>query len=127
MIEIITATYVLLLTSTPCDVFTFFNQEEISGFTHQECIAYETTDDSLSVGSWNANVPEHRDGYPDRFILINTSRLSSDSLENAGIIKNELMNQAFWLYNFDESKIDEMNSWVESEYKTILKDINGKH
>jgi len=123
MIEIITATYVLLLTSSPCDVFTFFNQEEISGFTHQECIAYETNADSLSVGSWNANVPEHRDGYPDRFVLINLSRLSNDSLENADMIKNELMNQAFWLYNFDESRINEMDLWIDSEYQNVLKEI----
>ena len=123
MIEIITATYVLLLANNPCDVFTFFNQEEISGFTHQECIAYETNEDSLSVGSWNANVPVHKDGYPDRFVLINLSRLSNDSLENANIIKGELINQAFWLYNFDESKLNEMYLWVESEYQNVLKEI----
>lgn len=127
MIKIITATYVLLLTNNPCDVFTFFNQEEISGFTKQECDAYELSSDSLSMASWNANTPETSTEYPGRFVLINLSMLSNDSIENANIIKHELMNQAYWIYNFDESKINEMSSWTESEYKNIYNEIRSRY
>jgi len=123
MIKIITATYILLLANNPCDVFTFFNQEEISGFTHQECIAYETNEDSLSVGSWNANVPDPQSGEPTRFVLINLSALSEDSLDNSEIIKNELRNQSYWIHKFDESKMQEIEEWVDSEYQSIYKSI----
>jgi hypothetical protein len=126
MIKIITATYILLLTNAPCDVFTFFNQKEISGFTEDQCQAYEMNDDSLSVGSWNTNVPNPQSDEPNRFVLINLSVLSEDSLENSEIIKNELRNQSYWVHKFDESKMEEIEEWVDSEYQSIYKPIENE-
>lgn len=123
MITIIKEGYTLLLSRNPCDLFTYFNVEEMHGLNAIDCAAHEnTTEDSYIAGLCNF-IPKESGEYTDddpRFVFINLSRCT-DSLNTFGLIMHELMHQSFALHKYDVNKEEEIITWAEEESYELFK------
>lgn len=125
MITIIKEGYTLLLSRNPCDLFTYYNVEEMHGLNAIDCAAHKnTTEDAYMAGLSNF-VPKESDEYTDddpRFVFINLSRCT-DSLSTFGLIMHELMHQSFALHKYDVNKEEEIITWAEEESYELFKII----
>ena len=132
MITIFRNGYVLLLSYSPCEVFTYFNVKEMHGLSYIECDAYANTKDSAYIAGWSNFVPKASGDYldnDDRFVFINLSRCT-DPVKTFGLIMHELMHHSFWRHSYmAEAKEEEIITWAEEEsYKVydIVKPMLGK-
>jgi hypothetical protein len=98
MITIFRNGYVLLLSYSPCEVFTYFNVKEMHGLSYIECDAYANTNDN------------------PRYVFINLSRCGTD-IETFGLIMHELMHQSFHMHKDEEDII----TWAELESYEVFK------
>jgi len=125
MITIIKEGYTLLLSRNPCDLFTYYNVEEMHGLNAIDCAAHKnTTEDAYMAGLSNF-VPKESGEYTDddpRFVFINLSRCT-DSLSTFGLIMHELMHQSFALHKYDVNKEEEIITWAEEESYELFKII----
>jgi hypothetical protein len=123
MITIIKEGYTLLLSRNPCDLFTYYNVEEMHGLNAIDCAAHKnTTEDAYMAGLSNF-VPKESGEYTDddpRFVFINLSRCT-DSLSTFGLIMHELMHQSFALHKYDVNKEEEIITWAEEESYELFK------
>lgn len=129
MITIFRTGYILLLSYNPCDVFYYFNVEEMHGLSLAECQAYANTKDSAYIAGWSNFVPKESGEYDDndnRFVFINLSRCT-DPVKTTGLIMHEMMHHSFHLnHDFDEEKLI---TWAEEEtYEVynLVKPMLGK-
>lgn len=113
MITIVRGSYLLLLSYNPCDVFTYFNVEEMHGLSLKECQAYNNTIADSYIAGWSNFIPR-KVGL--RFVFINLSRCVSD-IETFGLIIHELMHQSFWMHSEEE----EIITWAELEAYEVFK------
>jgi hypothetical protein len=118
MITIIRGAYILLLSYNPCDVFTYYNVDEMHGLSLVECNAYHNTPDSAYIAGW-CNYAPQEDGIYEKgdpkFVYINLTRCTTD-IETFGLIMHELMHQSFDMHDDEEDII----TWAEEEsYKVF--------
>ena len=132
MITIFRNGYVLLLSYNPCDIFDYYNVDEMHGLSYIECDAYANTKDSAYIAGWSNFVPKASGDYlnnDDRFVFINLSRCT-DPVKTFGLIMHELMHHSFWRHSYmAEAKEEEIITWAEEEaYKVydIVKPMLGK-
>ena len=132
MITIFRHGYVLLLSYNPCDIFDYYNVDEMHGLSYIECDAYANTKDSAYIAGWSNFVPKVSGEYldnDDRFVFINLSRCT-DPVKTFGLIMHELMHHSFWRHSYmAEAKEEEIITWAEEEaYKVydIVKPMLGK-
>jgi hypothetical protein len=118
MIVIVRGAYILLLSYNPCDVFTYYEVEQMHGLSLTECMAYNNTSDDAYIAGWSNFVPNETD---KRFVFINLSRCGSD-VETFGLIMHELMHQSFHMH-IDE---EEIITWAEEESYEVFKIIKQK-
>lgn len=115
MITIVRGTYVLLLSYDPCDIFDYYNVEEMHGLSKAECAAHDNSTKSAYIAGWSNYVPKASGEYDDndpRFVFINLSRCT-DTVRTVGLIMHEMMHESFHLnHDFDEEKLI---SWAERE------------
>jgi len=127
MITIIRGTYILLLSYNPCDVFTYYNVEEMHGLNAIDCAAHKnTTEDAYIAGLCNF-IPKESGEYIDddpRFVFINLSRCTN-SVSTFGLIMHELAHQSFALHNYDVNKEEEIITWAEEEAYEVFKLIKN--
>jgi hypothetical protein len=132
MITIFRNGYVLLLSYNPCDIFDYYNVDEMHGLSYIECDAYANTKDSAYIAGWSNFVPKASGDYlnnDDRFVFINLSRCT-DPVKTFGLIMHELMHHSFWRHSYmAEAKEEEIITWAEEEaYNVydIVKPMLGK-
>lgn len=114
MKQIVTDTYDLFLSKNPCDIFTYYNVNQMHGLNLKDCLNYNNTTQDSYIAGWCNYIPNS-----DRhFVFINLSRCNSD-IELFGIIMHELMHLSFDLHTDEEAII----TWAELEsykaYKLI--------
>jgi hypothetical protein len=118
MTSIHNSSYLLLLSENPCDLFTYFNVDELHGLTLSECQAYNNSIfDSYIFGMSNF-IPNS----DKRFVYINLSRCSND-IETMGLLFHEMMHHSLWLYDYDLNKEEEIITWAENESYEVIKTI----
>ena len=132
MITIFRNGYILLLSYNPCDIFDYYNVDNMHGLSYVECEAQANTKDSAYIAGWSNFVPKASGEYldnDDRFVFINLSRCT-DPVKTFGLIMHELMHHSFWRHSYmAEAKEEEIITWAEEEsYKVydIVKPMLGK-
>ena len=113
MITIVRGSYLLLLSYNPCDVFTYFNVNEMHGLSLEECQAYNNTTDDAYIAGWGNFIPWNMEL---RYVFINLSRCGTD-IETFGLIMHELMHQSFHMHKEEEDII----TWAELESYEVFK------
>jgi hypothetical protein len=118
-------TYTLLLSQNPCEVFTYFDVDEMHGLNALDCANHKNTiEDAYMSGLCNF-IPKESGEYTDddaRFVFINLSRCT-DSVSTFGSIMHELMHQSFALHKYDVNKEEEIITWAENESHEVYKII----
>ena len=128
MITIIRGVYILLLSYNPCDVFTYYNVEEMHGLNMIYCIEHENTTESAYIAGLCNFIPKESGEYNNddpRFVFINLSRCTDD-LHTFGLIMHEMMHMSFALHNYDVNKEEEIITWAELEAHEVFKIIKLK-
>ena len=121
MKRIIRDEYDLLLSYNPCDIFTYYNVNEMHGLNLKDCKSYNNTTKDAYFAGWCNHIPNS-----DRhFVFINLSRCNT-KIETFGLIMHELMHQSFALHKYDMDKEEEIITWAEMESYKIYKIIKGK-
>lgn len=119
MITKVRESYLLLLSYNPCDVFTYFNVEEMHGLSLKECQEYNNTPKDAYIAGWSNFVPKESGKYTQsdpRFLFINLSRCT-DSISTFGLIMHELIHQSFNMHKDEEDII----TWAELESYEVFK------
>lgn len=117
MIVIIRASYMLLLSYSPCDVFTYFGVEEMHGLNIQDCREHKNTAESAYIAGWSNFVPKESGNYQDgdpRFVFINLSRCTS-TVKTIGLIMHEMMHASLALHNYNIHLEEDIITWAEDE------------
>ena len=125
MITIIRGAYILLLSYNPCDVFTYYNVEEMHGLNVVDCIEYENTTEDAYIAGWSNFIPKKSGEYNNddpRFVFINLSRCTDD-LNTFGLIMHEMMHTSFAIHNYDINQEEEIITWAELESYEVFKII----
>ena len=123
MITIVRGAYILLLSYNPCDVFTYFNVEQMHGLNIIDCSAHANTRDSAYIAGWSNFIPKESGEYMDedpRFVFINLSRCN-DSVSTFGLIMHEMMHQSFALHKYNVDQEEEIITWAEEEAYEVFK------
>ena len=122
MIEIKRNTYTLLLSENPCDVFTYFNVEQMHGLNYKDCFLYPNTKDDAYIWGWANYVPKENQDYKfgdARFVFINLQRCADD-YETYGGVFHELMHHSLEMHNYDMDLEEEIISWAEKETTEVF-------
>ena len=131
MITIFRGTYILLLSYEPCDIFDYFNVDQMHGLSRSECILHSNTPDSSYIAGWCNFVPKESDDYTNedpRFVFINLTRCKDD-ISTMGLIMHEMMHQSFFVHDYNMDSEEEIITWAEEEaYKVydLIKPFRGK-
>lgn len=123
MITIFRNGYILLLSYNPCDVFDYFNVDEMHGLSYKDCEAHANTKDSAYIAGWSNFVPKASGEYldnDDRFVFINLSRCT-DLLKTTGLIMHELMHHSFWRHSYNMDREEDIITWAEEETYEVYK------
>ncbi|MEY4602985.1 MAG: hypothetical protein RIT43_277 [Bacteroidota bacterium] len=109
--------YRVLLSYNPCEIFDYFQADELHGLSRSACMNASNSEDAAYIAGWCNLSPT--DGKP--FVFINLSRCTDD-VHTTGLVMHELMHLQFALLNknnpFDEEK---MITAAERETYRLLK------
>jgi len=118
MVTIFRMGYILLLSYNPCDVFYYFNVDEMHGLSLKECQEHVNTKDSAYIAGWSNFIPKESGEYNDddaRFVFINLSRCT-DPVKTTGLIMHEMMHHSLWMNSYKaETREEEIITWAEEE------------
>ena len=124
--------YTLLLSENPCQLFEYFNVDEMHGLSLAECKICNNTSDNSYIAGLSNFVPKESGEYYEndkRFVFINLLRCT-DLLSTFALIMHELMHQSFALHKYDVNKEEEIITWCENEshevYKIIIENTKKK-
>lgn len=124
MITIFRTGYILLLSYNPCDIFKYYNVEEMHGLSRIECEEHPNTKDSSYIAGWSNFVPKASGEYvdnDDRFIFINLSRCT-DPVSTTGLIMHEMMHHSLWMHSYNvDTKEEKIITWAEEETYEVYK------
>jgi len=130
MIQIDRETYTLLLSENPCDLFTYFNVDEMHGLNYTDCKAHVNTIDDAYIWGLANYIPKKDGNYKcgdARFVFINLLRCT-DGLSTFALIMHELMHHSLELHNYNLDLEEDIITWAEHEshevYKIITKYLN---
>jgi hypothetical protein len=98
--------YDLLLGYNPCEIFKFYNVNEMHGLNLIDCENYNNTNESAYFAGWCNIIPNSNRNY----VFINLSRCNTD-IETFGLVMHELMHLSFDLHTDEE----ELITWAEIE------------
>jgi hypothetical protein len=96
------ALYRVLLSYNPCEIFEYFDVEELHGLSLSECLNSSNSIHSAYIAGWCNRSPT--DGKP--FVFINLSRCTDD-IHTTGLVMHELMHLQFELSEGDYSLKEE--------------------
>jgi hypothetical protein len=117
--------YTLLLSKNPCDIFTYFDVEDLHGLNYKKCLSHKNTKESAYISGLMNVIPETK----KLFLFLNINRLGKGK-EKMGLIMHETMHLSLEIHKHDvEKKEEEIITWAENEaYKIydILEKEYGK-
>jgi len=131
IITIFRGSYILLLSYNPCDVFNYFDVEEMHGLNATDCAAHENTTENSYIAGWSNFVPKDSGEYTKgdkRYVFINLSRCNDD-ISTIGLIMHELMHHSFFLHDYNSEREEEIITWAEEETYdvfSIIRPYRGK-
>jgi hypothetical protein len=106
--------YDLLLSYDPCDIFNYYNVDEMHGLNLHDCVNHNNTNQSAYIAGWCNLIPNSDRHY----VFINLSRCNTD-IETFGLIMHELMHLSFDLHTDEE----EIITWAENESYQVFEII----
>jgi hypothetical protein len=106
--------YDLLLSYDPCDIFNYYNVDEMHGLNLHDCVNHNNTNQSAYIAGWCNLIPNSDRHY----VFINLSRCNTD-IETFGLIMHELMHLSFDLHTDEE----ELITWAEKESYQVFEII----
>ena len=115
-------TYTLLLSQNPCEVFTYFDVDEMHGLSFAECVNLK---DNTYIAGWANYVPKESNQYNEndkRFVFINLLRCT-DSIKTFALIMHEMMHHSFFIHNYNMDLEEEIITWAENESHEVYKII----
>ena len=127
MKTIVRDTYVLLLSYNPCEIFNYFNVEEMHGLNAVDCALHPNTTEDAYIAGCSNFIPKESGEYTDedpRYVFINLSRCTDD-VNTFGLIMHELMHRSFALHNFNVYKEEEIITWAEEESYKVFEIIKN--
>lgn len=114
--------YELLLSYNPCEIFDYYNVDEMHGLNKVDCNAHENSTKSAYVAGWCNYIPN----TPHRYVFINLSRCT-DTIHTFGLIMHELMHNSFDRFNEDINMEEEIITWAEEEayevYEIVINNL----
>jgi len=119
-------TYKLLLSYKPCDIFRYFQVQEMHGLSFLKCVVYKNTKHDAYIAGLSNYVPKKNNKYEHGdpfFVFINLSRCT-DEIETCLLVNHELIHRAFELYNWNVDAEEEIISWAENETRKVISIIN---
>lgn len=107
--------YDLLLSDNPCDIFHYYNVDEMHGLNLYDCVNHNNNTQQSYIAGWCNLIPNSEKHY----VFINLSRCNTD-IETFGLIMHELMHMSFNLHTDEE----ELITWAENESYKVFETIN---
>lgn len=108
--------YRLLLSFNPCEVFDYFEVNEMHGLNVKDCEDYDNTTEDAYIAGWCNYSPT--DGKP--YVFINLSRCTND-MRSTGLIMHELIHLVCRLFDDWEENEEFMITWAEMETYNVMK------
>ena len=108
--------YDLLLSYSPCDIFTHYNVTEMHGLNLYDCVNHNNNTQQAYIAGWCNFIPNSERHY----IFINLSRCNTD-IETFGLIMHELMHLSFDFHTDEE----ELITWAENESYEVFELIKN--
>ena len=118
-------TYTLLLSENPCDLFIYFDVDEMHGLNYSDCKAHVNTKDDAYIAGLSNFVPKESGEYDEndqRFVFINLLKCS-DSISTFALIMHEMMHHSFFIHNYNMDLEEEIITWAENESHKVYKII----
>ena len=122
--------YELLLSYDPCEIFEYYQVEQMHGLNATDCAAHANTTESAYVAGLSNFIPKESNDYNDndpRFIFINLSRCTDD-IHTFGLIMHELTHRSFAMHGYNVDKEEEIITWAEEEayevYEIVTNNLN---
>ena len=118
-------TYTLLLSQNPCEVFKYFNVEEMHGLNYNDCKDHVNSKDDAYIAGLANFIPKESKEYnqnDERFVFINLLRCT-DSISTFALIMHEMMHHSFFIHNYNMDLEEEIITWAENESHEIYKII----
>jgi hypothetical protein len=112
--------YLLLLSSDPCELFKFFNIEQMHGLKLSECLAYNNSkNDSYIAGLCNY-IPKDEYKLNDPcFVYINLTRCKDEKTTLLTLF-HELMHMSLQKFQWNLHREEEIITWAENETNEVL-------
>lgn len=112
--------YDLLLSTYPCDIFTYYGVEEMHGLNLTDCRKHLNNTEQSYIAGWANHIPHEGDYHVfDRmFIFINLNRCNND-LDLICNLYHELMHWAINHYDENLEMEEEMITIAEQETREI--------
>lgn len=118
------ATYVLLLSYNPCEVFDHFQVDELHGLYRMECLKHNNTTASAYIAGLSNFIPKASGDYTNkdkRFIYINLSRCTDD-ITTMGLLMHETMHHSLFIHKYKvNTKEEDIIQWAETEALELIK------
>ena len=116
MITINRIHYTLLLSHNPCEIFDYFNVDQMHGLNKQDCEIHTNNTEQAYIAGWCNLIPNENKMY----VFINLSRCT-DELHTAGLVFHELMHLSFWLHHYDIEQEESIITFAENESYKVVK------
>jgi hypothetical protein len=115
--------YTLLLSKNPCDIFTYFDVEDLHGLNYKKCLSHKNTKESAYISGLMNVIPETK----KLFLFLNINRLGKGK-EKMGLIMHETMHLSLEIHKHDvEKKEEEIITWAENEAYKIYDILEKKY
>lgn len=116
MITITREDYDLLLSTDPCEIFNYYNVDEMHGLNLEDCRKHPNTNEGSYICGWCNYIPNS-----DRcFVFINLTRCNSE-LDLSCNLFHELMHLSGRLFNDKwDSHEEEMITYAEKETREVF-------
>lgn len=115
--------YILLMSYYPCEIFEYFNVQEMHGLNYKDCKAHVNTDKEAYIAGWCNYVPKDSQDYKhgdSLYVFINLSRCTDDVTTTLTLF-HEFMHLSGRLFNdnwfYQE---EEMISFAEKETAKVF-------
>lgn len=115
--------YTLLLSKNPCDIFTYFDVEDLHGLNYKKCLSHKNTKESAYIAGLTNIIPKTK----KHFLFLNLNRLGKGK-EKMGLIMHETMHLSLEIHKHDvEKKEEEIITWAENEAYKIYNIIEKEY
>lgn len=108
--------YLLLLSDKPCEIFEFFNVDELHGLNKKDCLNHTNNRKQAYIAGW-CNLIPNSDKY---FVFINLSRCNGLIL-TTGLVFHELMHYSLAHHNYNMELEEEIITYAETETYDVVK------